>query len=249
MSYFDEGAGTPVLLVHGWSASKKLWRFVVPSLAGRARCLVPDLPGHGDSDKPERLSIEGFVQLLDEFLTTLGVPRVSAVGHSMGGMIVTRLALARPERVGRLVLCNAPVHGPSSLRISKRIMVAPYLRALFFMFYRSPRMRRFLSRDFGVAQDADPELAIDLMRGTYRGLTSAVDSLRATDLTPELSRLAIPVLAITSTGDDVIDPAQADLLRRALPNVRCHVFDCGHLPMLERREAFVRLLQEFLFES
>ncbi len=91
IAYVDEGSGPPVVLLHGNPTSSYLWRNVIPSLVGRARVIVPDLIGHGDSEKlpacdgPERYSFDVAYRYLDGLLSALGVGgKVTLVLHDWG---------------------------------------------------------------------------------------------------------------------------------------------------------------------
>ena len=110
MAYEEHGAGTrPLVLVHGFTGSRDDWREMLPRLAARGRTLAPDLRGHGDSSNPGNAEGYTFEQLaadLGAFLTAVDVPRCDLLGHSMGGMVALRLALAEPARVDSLLLMD-----------------------------------------------------------------------------------------------------------------------------------------------
>ncbi|MFD0691337.1 alpha/beta fold hydrolase [Actinomadura fibrosa] len=106
------GPRPPLLLVHGFAADSQDWAWHIAGLrAAGHRVIAPDLRGHGwssapaDGYRPEDLA-EDLVRLLDH----LGVDRVVPIGHSMGAMVVTALALAHPGRVEALV-CVDPGYG------------------------------------------------------------------------------------------------------------------------------------------
>ncbi|MFC4007464.1 alpha/beta fold hydrolase [Nonomuraea purpurea] len=96
--------GPPLLLVHGWGTDSHQWSWHIDALAARHRVIAADLRGHGYSTVPEtgntpRMMAEDLRGLLDH----LDVPQVIAVGHSMGGQVVSILAVEHPERVRALV--------------------------------------------------------------------------------------------------------------------------------------------------
>ncbi len=109
MHYLDEGAGRPVLLLHGEPTWSYLYRKMIPPLAQVARVISPDYFGFGRSDKPEdpafytydrhAASIKGLVEMLD-------LRECCVVGQDWGGPIGMRLAVEHPERVSRLVVLN-----------------------------------------------------------------------------------------------------------------------------------------------
>ncbi|MGW0802817.1 alpha/beta fold hydrolase [Nonomuraea sp. NPDC002799] len=104
--YTDDGTGDgpPLLLVHGWGTDSHQWSWHLDALAAGHRVLAPDLRGHGYSSVPQtgntpRMMAADLCGLLDH----LAIPQVIAVGHSMGGQVVSILAVEHPDRVRGLV--------------------------------------------------------------------------------------------------------------------------------------------------
>lgn len=99
---YDHGAGPAVLLLHGFPTSAYDWRRAVDHLAPSFRCIAPDLPGFGLSDKPLAYSYSLFQQadVIEALVTGMGIHDVHVVSHDMGTSVHTEL-LAR-EREGRL---------------------------------------------------------------------------------------------------------------------------------------------------
>jgi FAD/FMN-containing dehydrogenase/pimeloyl-ACP methyl ester carboxylesterase len=98
----DGGSGAPMLLLHGPGGSAAHWMRVIPALVGAHRVIAPDLPGHGESEAAGD-AVAWLAALID---ATCPAPPV-VVGHALGGAIAARLALARPDRLARLVLVDA----------------------------------------------------------------------------------------------------------------------------------------------
>jgi putative sterol carrier protein len=112
LSCYVLGAGPTILLVHGLGASKISWLPVLSPLAERYRVLVPDLPGHGESDKIRTdYSPRFFARVLRHFLDAMGVDQAMVAGNSMGGRIAIELALRSPGRVAGLGLVAPAVPG------------------------------------------------------------------------------------------------------------------------------------------
>jgi pimeloyl-ACP methyl ester carboxylesterase len=103
----DEGQGDPVLLLHGFPDSSRLWRHQIPALvAAGYRVLAPDQRGFGDSDKPpavEQYQIQCLLGDVAGLLDQAGVDRAHVVGHDWGAFIAWGLASFMPARVDRLV--------------------------------------------------------------------------------------------------------------------------------------------------
>ena len=105
MFYTDEGEGTPVLFVHGWSCDGSDWAWQAPALkAAGYRCIAPDLRGHGRSSVSEDgYTPRSYANDLAALLTQLGTGPVVAIGHSMGGATVVALAVEHPSLVRAVV--------------------------------------------------------------------------------------------------------------------------------------------------
>jgi haloalkane dehalogenase len=114
MHYLDEGAGDPVLCLHGEPTWSFLYRRMIPALRTVARVVAPDYFGFGRSDKPTELGWYSFDRHFGSILRLveeLELRRLTVVVQDWGGPIGLRLAVEHPERVERLVLLNTGVGG------------------------------------------------------------------------------------------------------------------------------------------
>jgi haloalkane dehalogenase len=113
MHYLDEGAGAPVLLLHGEPTWSFLWRRAVPRIvAGARRAVAPDLIGFGRSDKPADIgwhTYDRHVETVTRLVRELDLRGLALVVHDWGGLIGLRLAVENPERVERLVILDTGV--------------------------------------------------------------------------------------------------------------------------------------------
>jgi pimeloyl-ACP methyl ester carboxylesterase len=105
----DAGEGDPVLLLHGWPQHHFMWRHLIERLAPSYRLLAPDLRGFGWTEAPgDGYDGETFARDQVALLDALELDRVRVIGHDWGGWTTFLLGLRHPERVERLVVCNAP---------------------------------------------------------------------------------------------------------------------------------------------
>ena len=114
LHYVDEGAGPPVLLLHGEPTWSYLYRKIIPELTSTARAIAPDYLGFGRSDKPSRLedySYDRHTASIARLVEELDLRDVTVVVQDWGGPIGLRLAVERPERVARLVIMNTGIGG------------------------------------------------------------------------------------------------------------------------------------------
>ena len=113
MSYVDEGAGDPILFLHGNPTSSYLWRNIIPHLTDLGRCVAPDLIGMGDSDKltesgPESYSFIEHRKYLDALLEKIGVTdNVTLVIHDWGSALGFDWAFRHQDKVKNIVYMEA----------------------------------------------------------------------------------------------------------------------------------------------
>jgi pimeloyl-ACP methyl ester carboxylesterase len=110
--YREQGAGEPIVLVHGLLTNGELWRDVVPRLAADFRVIAPDWPLGSQEiplDPGADLTPLGLARLIADFLDALGLERVTLVGNDTGGALCQLVAVHHPQRIARLVLtpCDA----------------------------------------------------------------------------------------------------------------------------------------------
>ena len=113
--YVTLGKGSRTFVfVHGWSCNLGFWREQVPLLADQARLILIDLPGHGQSDKPQTAcSMDFFAEAVRAVLSDAKVDRAVFIGHSMGAAVLCRVHHHAPKKVTALVsvdglLCRLP---------------------------------------------------------------------------------------------------------------------------------------------
>jgi len=105
IAMIDEGAGRPVVLLHGLSSYMGYWEHQIPELSNDHRVLALDLPGFGMSSRPDAsYTPPWFASLVVDWMDDVGLESAVFVGHSMGGQVALTLALEHPDRVDALVL-------------------------------------------------------------------------------------------------------------------------------------------------
>ncbi len=241
------GAGNTVVLLHGFGGDLGNWLFNQEPLASGGRTVIAlDLPGHGESSKDVGAGdLAGLAATVGAFLDGLGVARAHLVGHSLGGAVAARLAVARPGLVASLALIAPGGFGDE--------IDGEYIDG--FVAAESRReLKPLLERLF-----ADPELVTrrlvdDVLRmKRIDGVAEALGAIaaavfpagRQADRVAEaLAGTGIPVLVVWGSADRIVPVGQA---QAAPPGARVELLEgAGHSPHMERAGEVNRLLDEFL---
>jgi pimeloyl-ACP methyl ester carboxylesterase len=257
MRYFVGGEGPPLVLVHGLGGAASNWTELAPLLVERHRLLVPDLPGHGRSTSlPAVSGLEPFADRVALVAEREGMLPAPVVGHSLGGMIVLRLALRRPAEVQALVLAGAAglsignVWGRQLLSIFTSVRPGRLAARYRGWVSRSPLLRRLV---FGVVSVADPVgLTDEAVEGFLAGqllhtdVDSAWQALRRDDPRQELEHVRCPVLVLWGSEDVQLPLDDAfEYTRRLRARLRV-IPGCGHLLIGERPDACADAIERFL---
>jgi pimeloyl-ACP methyl ester carboxylesterase len=250
-AYAVEGAGPPVLLIHGVGARLDTWDGVVAALGGRLMTIRFDLRGHGESSKPRGpYSAALFAEDARALLDHLGVGQCHVAGHSLGATVALRLALDAPDRVERLVLLSAAAGRTEEER--QRV-----LERLAIVEHGIPgeHFRRSLSRWFSDEfRRANPELleryASRNMENDPHAYAAAYHVLATTDLADEAARVRVPTLIVTGEGDVGSNPRMARLLHARIPGSRLEILPgLRHSILIEAPTPVARLLAGFFAGS
>jgi pimeloyl-ACP methyl ester carboxylesterase len=255
--YVVGGDGPPLVLVHGLGGSGANWCDLAPLLLPRHRVVIPDLPGHGGSEALPGIS--GLEPYADRVLAVMqheGIGAAAVVGHSLGGLVVLRLALRHPEAVSALILAGSA--GLSIGKFCERNLLAAFMvvrpgrlvgryRSLVS---RSPLLRRLV---FGFVSVADPAgLADTSVEGFLAGQVLHTDTvgawraLRADDPRRELERVHCPALVLWGAEDMQLPLDDAFEYARRLRAPLRTIAGCGHLLIGERPEPCAAAIESFL---
>ena len=257
MRYFVGGEGPPLVLVHGLGGAAANWTELAPLLARRHRLLVPDLPGHGGSTAlPAVSGLEPFADRVALLAEHEGMVPAPVVGHSLGGMVVLRLALRHPQHVSALVLAAAAglsignVWGRNLLSVFSAVRPGRVAARHRGWVARSGLLRRLV---FGFVSVADPAgLTDEAVEGflaaqlLHTDIGSAWQALRVDDPRQELEGITCPVLVLWGAEDVQLPLDDAfEYTRRLRARLRV-IPGCGHLLIGERPEACDLAIAEFL---
>ena len=263
LSYVDSGSGPAVLFIHGLLGSHRNWTHLVDELADEHRVIVPDLFGHGMSDKPMGdYSIGAHAATLRDLLDLLGVDTVTLVGHSLGGGIAMQFCYLFPERVDRLALVATGGLGRTvspvlrSAALPGAEWVLPVLasrwvrgsvdavgRALSLTGWRAGADARIAWESFASLSDAESRRAF--LATTRSVIDPGGQTISAHDRIADVA--AVPTLVVWGARDRLIPAGHAERARTVFADARVEVFEAaGHFPHLEQPDRFAAVLSEFM---
>jgi pimeloyl-ACP methyl ester carboxylesterase len=240
--WLRQGAGTPLVLIHGYGADLNGWRPVLASLPQDRPVLAIDLPGHGRSPLSGRRTLDDFAASVLETILGEGVDSLHLIGHSLGAAVAATVAAQSQLDIRSLMLLSPAGLGPDMngafiagfLRANSESSLAPWVRELAF--------------DEGAL---GPSFSSATLRGRNADLVKAQEQV-AGSLFPDgtqsfsirhlLENFDWPVKVVFGTEDRII-PARHAV---GLPGtVAVHLFPAtGHMPQIEQRHAVGRLAAE-----
>lgn len=245
-----QGAET-ILMVHGFGADKDNWlRFSRP-LTARYHVIALDLPGFGDSSKPDAsYDVGSQVERLHAFAKAIGIRRLHLIGNSMGGHIAALYAARHPEQVLSVALLdNAGVSAPQASELFKRLergeanpllinSADDFNKMLDFLFVQQPplpeSLKQYLAMRAMASHDFNQKIFSQLRE-------------RYVPLEPELAKIQVPTLLLWGDQDQVLDLSSIKVMQPLLKQPSVVIMQaCGHLPMIERPEETAEHYQKFL---
>lgn len=251
----EVGRGDPVLLIHGGGGFACGFASLMSPLQREFRVLAVDRPGCGLTDRFDyrKTAIrEHAVDFVTGVMDSLALPKATLVGNSMGGLWALQFALAKPERVTKLMLLGEPAWSPAVMTSPPPPATKPptmegvraaYAARLVADVKRVPA--EYLEADlanrrlpgFAGSWNTLLEKFIKDKQGTYH-------------LRPELKDLRPATLFLWGDQDKLGPPTLGEEMARLVPKARCEVLrDAGHLAWLDQPDRCARLTLEFLKEG
>lgn len=259
--YLRDGAGPPLVLLHGWPEFSGVWLRAMARLRDRFDLIAPDLRGFGRSEKPDagpsdRAGAEVHAEDLRGLLDALGLDRVGLVGHDVGAYVMQAFARKYPQRLAGLFFFNCPTPG-----IGKRWSAAGHLRETWYQYFHqqpfaaalvgsSREACRLYFRHFLSHWSADPhafdddlEAFVDNfmrpgnLQGGFNWYVSANAARLATirGEAPVLPRIETPARVLWGAEDPILKAEWADCLGDTFTNVAVDVVpDAGHFVHYEK---------------
>ncbi len=262
MHYVEEGAGDPVLLLHGEPSWAFLYRKLVPPIAEVARVIAPDYFGFGRSDKPIRVedySYDFHYASIERLVDELDLRAATVVVQDWGGPIGLRLAVEHPARVARLVILNTGIgagRAPSPewlrfrafmRRVGNEIVPGQLIRLSCVTELAGDVVEAY-NAPFPTPESKAGVVAFPELVPPEADHPSAA---RMLEVRAALERWEKPALVLFSDSDPIFSPAAAERLAARIPGAGPAeiVTGAGHFLQEDKGEEIAERIVRFLRES
>ena len=244
--YLTTGTGDKtVVFIHGWSGNANVWNEQVSALAKRAKLIFIDLPGHGQSDKPQaKYTMDYFADGALAVLRDAKVQKTTLVGHSMGVAVICRMYAKAPELVVGLVAVDG---------LLKRPDLKPEQIDQFTGPYRGPGYRehtvKFIHSMFpNPGTEAVRDRMVDeVLKTPQHVMASAMDQMfNSAEPNWDLKKVEVPVIAINAPNPRWTAEYEAYVKGLSSKSDYRVIEGVGHCLIVEKPERFNAAFVEFL---
>ena len=254
LCYECRGSGPDLLLVHGFASSLRVWDPLVAALEADFRCWAVDLAGCGGShaSPDQQFTLDEHVALLLAFAREHNLKPRAVIGHSMGGMLTLKLALAAPDLAERLVLVCPTVTGKYFWG-ANYLVAAPVVQHLLLLtrplwdVLQAQAVKPLLVIPHYLDMTVRERTRDDFRRTSWGAAMSAIAGITAENLGPRLPEIQQPTLVIVGCHDDMVPPSEGRYAAHTLPHAALlEVPHAHHLPLDEAPDETLPAIRAFL---
>jgi len=242
----DVGKGFPLVLVHGFLGSSKMWEPQIKFFKDYFRVITPDLPGFGKSNKSKPLnSIESISNLLLEILKKKKVDKFNLLGHSMGGMIAQEMAQSIGNKISKLVCYSTGPIGEMPGRFETVDQSRKNLKRIGL-----DKTVKNIAKTWFIEGEKAKYFNLCIEAGKQTSMEAADKTLVAFknwNGVQNLKNIKNKTLIIWGNKDKSYDITQVNILKKNILNSSLNIFkNCAHNIHLEKVNEFNSKVQEFL---
>jgi pimeloyl-ACP methyl ester carboxylesterase len=245
------GNGTPVILIHGFGEDGEIWNNQIEFLKKKFRLIIPDLPGSGQSEMIDDMSIEGMAEVIHSIIHEENIEACPVIGHSMGGYITLALVEKYGNHVSAFGLFHSSSYADSEEKKATRRKGIEFINQHgAFEFLKtiiptlfSPNSKEQIPTSIEQLINLGHNFSAPVLVSYYGAM------IQRPDRTVMLQKATVPVLFIIGKYDKAIPPEDA-LQQCHLPEKSyIHILrQSGHMGMLEEKEKCNEILEKFLLE-
>jgi pimeloyl-ACP methyl ester carboxylesterase len=249
--FFEKGTGQPLVLIHGFCETARMWTDFADRLSDEFRVICPDLPGIGDSPiSGDQISLEEVAVILEEWMETNNIQNPIVIGHSLGGYVTLALLELMGSRLKAVGLFHSSAFADAADKKDTRNRAIVFLKKngvdKFVTSFVPPLFPEDRREELG--QEIDQAIE-DAKRSTLDGLVAFTGAMRdRKDRLEVLKNYSGPKLLIAGTEDGAVKLEAS----RAQKHAFSHYYELegvGHMGMIEQKEETLRIVREFALSS
>ena len=241
--YVNYGKGDEALVfIHGWTMNRDNWRDQLPGFTDKYRIIALDLPGHGQSDKPEvAYSMDRFARAVEAVMNDAKVKRAVLVGHSMGTPVARQFYRKYPAKTLGIVVVDGVLAPLADKAMMDRMLAG----------FRAPNYQdtilQMLAQMNGpnLPTEAQDRIKSSSLSTPQYVVVSAMEGMADPTIWGD-DKINVPVLAIMAKNP-FFPPNIEELTRKIVPNLEFYMWDgVGHFLMMEKPKEFNQAVIAFL---
>lgn len=245
--FFEKGKGQPLVLIHGFCESGRMWNDFADQLSDEFRVICPDLPGFGDSPiQGDHISLEEVAVVLEDWIESNQIEKPIVIGHSLGGYVSLALLELMGSRIKAIGLFHSTAFPDDAEKKEMRDRTIVFLRKngveKFVTSFVPPLFPENRREELAVEIQAAIE---DAKRSSLEGLIAYAGAMRdRKDRLEVLRNFSGPKLLIAGMEDGAVKIDASRAQKRAFSQY-VELQGVGHMGMVERKEETLELIRKF----
>ncbi len=240
----DYGNGNEALVfVHGWSCNLNFWKANIPAFANRTRVIAIDLPGHGESDKPQiKYSMDLFANAIDAVLNDANVERATLVGHSMGTPVIRQFYRKYPNKTRALVIVDGALRPFFNSEESKKFLDP----------FRGPDYKQHAEQMIGFlsssvkSKETLNEIKTAMLSTPQHVMVGAMDAMMDESIWKTQDKINVPTLAVMAKQPAWTEDYEK-FIRELVPGIDYRMWEgVSHFLMMDEPQKFNETVTAFL---
>ncbi len=241
--YECHGSGPAVVLLHGFLESSTMWKRLIPELSARHTVIVPDLPGHGQSEVlGEVHSMEDMAKMLNALLDNLQIPSAAFIGHSMGGYVLLAFAELFSEKAKSVLLLNSTSEADSEERKRNRERALRLIPKNPDIFIKAAITSLFAETGTENYKDDIVQLQQEALGFPTEGIMAMIRGMKdRTDRTSVLKTYSGKKVMVCGDKDPLIPLSESQNIAKKT-KTKLKVVDAGHMILIENWDEFLKIV-------
>jgi pimeloyl-[acyl-carrier protein] methyl ester esterase len=244
------GKGRPIVLIHGWGMSGKIWEEFSKLMKDKYKLYIIDLPGMGKSEIIKPYKIDTLINRIHRVIPE----KVTIIGWSLGGQIAMKYYLKYPEAVNYLVCISSTpcfIKKPGWEYGVSRIFFSKFKQNLLNNWQKT--LKKFFLLQMQKNEDRANILKklendfIDQLPPKKEGLEKSLKILEEIDMRHDIKNINVPTLIIASKKDVISDYKASVWMQTKINDSELFIFDsAGHIPFINYKRKCFQLIEDFL---